>query len=122
MLLPIIEPGLSPELTGDLHGVDAGRLPPRLLGAGAMDRAVMRTAERDREFVARFAAERPRLQAAKMMWIGFFAAANETRLLGDITKVLPVAVAPRGRQWRGPCATMMVAKSATPKVVEKIVA
>ena len=40
-ILRIIEPGLSPELTGDLDGVDAGRLPPGLLVAGAMDRAVM---------------------------------------------------------------------------------
>ena len=42
MLLRIIEPGLSPELAGDLDGVDAGRLPPRPLVAGAMDGAVMR--------------------------------------------------------------------------------
>jgi hypothetical protein len=41
MLLPIIEPGLSPELTGDLNGVDTGRLPPGLLVACAVDRAVM---------------------------------------------------------------------------------
>ena len=82
-LLPIIESGLSPELTGDLSGVDAGRLPPGLLVAGAMDRPVMRAAERDGEFVARFAAERPWLQVAKMMRIGLFAAADEARLLGD---------------------------------------
>ena len=31
----------------------------------------------------------------KMMRIGLFAAADETRLLGDITKVLPVTIAPR---------------------------
>src|SRR5258708_26541932 len=96
MRLQIIEPGLSPELTGDLDGIDAGRLPPRPLVAGAMDRAVMRTAERDGEFVARFAAERPRLQVTKMMRIGLFAAADETRLLGDVTKVLPITIAPRG--------------------------
>jgi hypothetical protein len=52
MLLRIIEPGLSPQLTGDLDGVDAGRLPPGLLIAGAMDRAMMRAAERDGEFIA----------------------------------------------------------------------
>jgi hypothetical protein len=98
MLLRIIEPGLSPELTGDLNGIDAGRLPPGLLVAGAMDRAVMRAAERDGEFVACFAAERPWLQVAKMMRIGLFAAADETRLLGDITKVLRVTIAPRCRK------------------------
>jgi hypothetical protein len=98
MLLRIIESGLSPELTGDLNGVDAGRLPPGLLVAGAMDGAMMRATERDGEFVARFAAERPRLQVAKMMRIGLFAAADETRLLGDITKVLRVTIAPRCRK------------------------
>src|SRR5215472_4052935 len=98
MLLRIIESGLSPELTGDLNGVDAGRPPPRLLVAGAMDRAVMRAAERDGEFVARFAAERPWLQIAKMMRIGLFAAADETCLLGNITQVLPVTIAPLCRK------------------------
>src|SRR5258706_13577047 len=97
MLLRIIEPGLSPELTGDLNGIDAGRLPPGLLVIGAMDGAVMRAAERDGEFIAHFAAERPRLQIAKMMRIRLFAAADETRLLGNMAKVLPVAIAPRGR-------------------------
>src|SRR5215471_8459416 len=96
MLLRIIESGLSPELTGDLNGIDAGRLPPGLLVAGAMDGAVMRAAERDGEFIARFAAERPWLQVTKMMRIGLFAAADEARLFGDITKVLPVTIAPRG--------------------------
>ena len=98
MLLRIIEPGLSPELAGDLNGIDARRLPPGLLVAGAMDGAVMRAAERDGEFVARFAPERPRLQVAKMMRIRLFAAADETRLLGNITKVLAVTIAPRCRK------------------------
>ena len=94
-IVRIIEPGLPPELTGDLDGVDAGRRPPGLLIAGAMDRAMMRAAERDGELIAHFAAERPRLQVAKMMRIGLFAAADEARLLGNIAKVLPVAIAPR---------------------------
>jgi len=95
MLLQVIEPGLPPELPGDLNGIDASRPPPGLLVAGAMDRAVMRAAERDGEFVARFAAERPWLQVAKMMRIGLLASADETSLLGDITQVLPVTIAPR---------------------------
>src|SRR5215475_11389088 len=102
MRLRIIESGLSPELTGNLSGVDAGRPPPRLLVAGAMDRAVMRAAERDSEFVARFAAERPWLQVTKMMRIGLFAAAYEARLLGtpgcDSDAVQP----PRGCSCRCP--------------------
>jgi hypothetical protein len=40
-LLPIIESGLSPKLTGDFDGIDTGRLPPGLLVTGAMNRAVM---------------------------------------------------------------------------------
>jgi hypothetical protein len=96
-LLRIIEPGLSPELTGDLDGVDAGCRPPGLLVAGAMDRAMMRAAEWDGEFVAGLAAERPRLQEAEMMRIGLFAAADEACLLGNIAKVLGVSIAPRCR-------------------------
>src|SRR5262249_22829514 len=98
MFLRIIETDLPPELPGDHNWIDAGRLPPGLLVAGAMDGAVMRAAERDGEFVARFAAERPRLQVAKMMRIGLFAAADQTRLMGDITKVLRVTIAPRCRK------------------------
>src|SRR6516162_1467894 len=97
MLLRIIESGLSPELTGDLNGVDAGRRPPGLLVAGAMDGAMMRAAERDGEFIAGLAAERPRLQVAKMMCIRLFAAADEARLLGNIANVLAVTIAPRRR-------------------------
>ena len=90
-----IAPRSSPELTSDLDGVDAGRPPPGLLVAGAMNRAVVRAAERHGKFVAHFAAERPRLQVAQMMRIGLFAAADETRLLANIAKVVSVAIAPR---------------------------
>src|SRR5262245_26156450 len=92
----MVEPGLPPELMGNLDGVDAGRLPPGSLVVGAMDGAVMRAAERNGELVARFAAERPRLQITKMMRIGLLAAADEARLLGNITKVLAVTIASRG--------------------------
>ena len=97
MFLRIIEPGLSPQLAGDLQGIDAGRRPPGLLVPGAMDGAVMRAAERDGEFVARFAAERPWLQVTKMMRIGLLAAADEASLLGNEAKVLAVSIAPRCR-------------------------
>jgi hypothetical protein len=94
----VIKPSLSPELTGHLDGVDAGRLPPGLLVAGAMDGAMMRAAERDGEFVAGFAAQRARLHAAQMVGIGWPAATDEARLLHDIAKVLAAAIAPRGRE------------------------
>ena len=93
-IVRIIEPGLPPELTGYFDGVDPGRRPPGLLIAGAMDRAMMRAAKRDGEFIAGLAAERPRLQVAEMMWIGLFAATDETRLAGNIAKVLAISITP----------------------------
>ena len=47
--------------------VDIGGLPPCALVAGAIDCPVIGAAQRYSEFVARLAAERPRLHAAKMM-------------------------------------------------------
>ena len=95
--LSLVYAGVFPQFMGDLVWIDASRLPPGSLVAGAMDRAVMRTAERDGEFIAGSAAERARLQIAKMMRVGWPAAADEARLLGDIVKMLPVAIPP----WRG---------------------
>jgi hypothetical protein len=43
-ILRMVEPGLLPQLTGDLDGVNAGRFPPDLLVTSAVDRAVMRAA------------------------------------------------------------------------------
>jgi hypothetical protein len=42
----LIDAGVIPQLTGDLNRVDAACLPPSLLVAGAMDRAMMDAAER----------------------------------------------------------------------------
>src|SRR5262249_61228855 len=61
-----------------------------------MDRAVMDTAEGHGEFIAGPAAERARLQVAKMMRVGWPATADKARLFGDIAKVLWVAITP----WR----------------------
>src|SRR5260221_12802709 len=58
-----------PKLACDLERVDAGGLPPCALVAGTMDRAVMHSAQRDSEFVARFAAERAWLHVPKMMGV-----------------------------------------------------
>jgi len=62
-----------------------------------MDRAVMRAAQRDCKFIAGPAAERARLEVAKMMRVGWPATADEARLLGDIAKVLSIAIT----SWRG---------------------
>jgi hypothetical protein len=92
---PLIDVGVIPQLTGDLDWVDAACLPPSLLVTGAMDRAMMDAAERDREFIAGLTAERARLQVAQVMWVGGLTTADQARLLSDSAKVLPVAVAPR---------------------------
>ena len=60
-----------------------------------MDRAVVGSAERDRELIAGLAAECPRLHVPKMMGIGWLAAADQAGLSDDIAKVVPVAVPAR---------------------------
>src|SRR5262245_40840258 len=85
-----------PKPAGNFDGVDAGGLPPGAFIPGAMRGPVMPAAERHREFIARFAAERAWLHVAQMMGIGWLAATDEARLLHDIAKVLAAAIAPRG--------------------------
>ena len=87
---------LSPEPAGNLDRLDAGLPPPRALVAGAVHRSMMPAAEWDRELIADLAAERARLSKSEVVGVRGLAAAHETRLLGDIAKVLPVAIAPRG--------------------------
>src|SRR5262249_51644193 len=55
------------------------------------------TAERDCELVTDLAAERAGLGESEMVGVRGLAAAHEACLLGDIAKVLPVAMAPRRR-------------------------
>jgi hypothetical protein len=61
-----------------------------------MHRPVMAAAERDRELIAHLAAERTRLGKSDVVRVRGLAATDETRLLGDIAQMLPVAIAPRG--------------------------
>ena len=56
---------------------------------------MMPAAEGDRKLIADLAGERARLGKSEVVGIRRLAAAHETRLLGDIAKVLPVAVATR---------------------------
>jgi hypothetical protein len=58
---------------------------------------MMPPAQWDRELIADLAAERTRLGKSEVVGVRGLAAANDARLLGDIAKVLPVAIAPRGR-------------------------
>src|SRR5262249_60490086 len=82
-----------PQPAGTPDRVDAGLPPPRALVAGAMYRAMMPAAEWNRELIADLAAKRAGLGESKMVWIGGLAAAQQTRLLGDVAQVLPVAIA-----------------------------
>src|SRR6266511_4129160 len=93
----LVHARLLPKPASNFDGIDAGGLPPGAFVADAMHGPVMHAAERDREFVARLAAERARLHVAQMMGIGWLAATDEPRLLHDTAKVLPVAIATRGR-------------------------
>ena len=61
-----------------------------------MHRAMMPAAEGDRELIADLAAERTGLRKSEVVGVRGLAAADETRLLGDIAQMLPVAIAPRG--------------------------
>src|SRR5262249_38222853 len=101
---PLLHACLLPKTAGKLHGIDAGGLPPGAFVARAMRGSVMHAAERDREFIAGFAAERSWLQISKMMWIRWLAAADEAGLSGDKTQMLPVAIAAR----RGNCKHTLV--------------
>src|SRR5262249_18009345 len=83
------------EPAGNLDRVNAGLAPPRTLVARAVRRPMMSATERDREFIADLAAERTGLGKSEVVWVRGLAAAHETRLLGDVAKVLPVAIATR---------------------------
>src|SRR5262245_4462308 len=61
-----------------------------------MHRAVMPPTERDCELIADLAPKRARLGASEVVGIRGLAAAEETRLLGDIAQMLPAAIA----TWR----------------------
>src|SRR5215468_1125111 len=92
---PLIHACLLPKPAGKLHGINAGGLPPGAFVACAMRGPVMHAAERDREFIARFAAQRAWLHVAQMVGIGWLAAADEAWLSHDVAKVLAVTVASR---------------------------
>src|SRR6516162_3958647 len=81
---PLLHACLLPKPARKLHGIDAGGLPPGAFVARAMRGPVMYAAERDREFIARFAAQRAWLHVAQMVGIGWLAATDKARLLHDM--------------------------------------
>ena len=92
---PLLHACLLPKPARKLHGIDAGGLPPGAFVARAMRGPVMYAAERDREFIARFAAQRAWLKISEMMWIRWLAAAYKARLSSDKAQVLAVTIAAR---------------------------
>src|SRR5215475_2694903 len=62
--------GLLPELPRDLDRVDASSFPPGTFVTGAVGGTVVDAAKRNCEFIARFAAERARLEVAQVMGVG----------------------------------------------------
>src|SRR5262249_15919684 len=66
-----------------LEGIDADVLPPQILAARAMERAVMTAAERDGELIAHPAAKRLFLGKADVVRIDRALAAHEAGLTGD---------------------------------------
>ena len=66
-----------------------------------MHRAVMPPTERDCELIADLAAKRARLGKTEVVGIRGLAAAEETRLLGDVAQMLPAAIATRRRDREG---------------------
>src|SRR5262249_61428694 len=60
-----------------------------------MSRAMMDTAERNREFIARLPTKRARLHETQVMRIRRLAGAQKAWLEGDVAKMLLVAVATR---------------------------
>src|SRR5262245_15006061 len=61
-----------------------------------MHRPTMPSTERDSELIADLAAERTGLGETTVVGIRGLAAAHESGLLGDVSQVLPVAIATRG--------------------------
>ena len=86
-----------PKPAGDRNRIDRDPFPPGALISGAMEFPVMDPAQRNREFIACFAAERPRLHVAEVMRVRGLAAADGARLLGHVAKVITVTMAARFR-------------------------
>src|SRR6516162_5151775 len=61
-----------------------------------MHRTMVAATEWDRELIAALAAECAGLGKSEVVGVRGLADAQETRLLGDVAKVLPVAIATRG--------------------------
>jgi hypothetical protein len=88
----------QPQGTSQNSRINARFIPPCRFITAAVDLATMTTTQGDRELIADFAAKRPCLRKSQVMSVCRAAAADETRLLGNQSNVLPIANPPRRRQ------------------------
>jgi hypothetical protein len=88
---------LGPKRPGGADGVNSGFAPPRGFVTGSVHLAMMAAAQRDDEFVAHLAPERPMLREPKVMRIRRLAPTNQTGLLGHEFAVALVPKSPRLR-------------------------
>jgi LssY C-terminus len=82
-----------PKALGDLERCYSDSGPPATLVTGTVELAVMFSAERHGEFIARLAAERPWLGKSQVMGIARHALTDQARLRGNQGKVSLVAAA-----------------------------
>jgi hypothetical protein len=84
-----------------LNWIDSELFPPCAFIAGTVSCPVMDAAQGDSEFVAHLSTERARLHEAKMVRIGGLPSTDETRLLGDKSEMLLIAIATRLSDRKG---------------------
>ena len=82
--LTLVRAGFFPKRPSDLDRVDPGALPPGPFVPGPMSGAVMCSTERYREFIARLAAERARLNRLQNHWLPLIARPRTWAALGSI--------------------------------------
>ena len=75
--------GCRPKFVGNAYRLDAELRPPSHFIAGPMQVAMMRAAERHREFIADLEAKASRLREAQVMGVRRLAPANDAGLRGD---------------------------------------
>ena len=92
--------GREPQQSRGLGGINPSITPPRCFIAVTVDVAVVASAERHGELVTDFAAECAALCEAEMVGIAGLPAADQARLLRDVTEVVAIADAPRLREGK----------------------
>ena len=85
----------EPQRAGGTSRIESEFLPPSGFIAVTMNFAMISPAERDRELVADFAAERAVLRKAQVVGIARLTTADQTALLSDKPHVITITNAPR---------------------------